>query len=232
MNYKTVTSGIPFIRQRTVRDFSDTDYNAFIDMIKRVEYKGPYETPSTLLPENPGIRFYVDKDNINFVANMVRALHPEFMSHVKKTINWLSGNNRQVVFRTDYNNKADGQAKCREWVQKFQLIKANGKIVRYDKTNPLKGYTQNGTVVPLTAANDNLTWLKEQQKITDSSTTVDSDGNNYDIPNIPAIPGTGGKSNTGGNGMNTNTLLMLGAGALLLFLLLRRKNKQVTQPTL
>ena len=222
MRYKTVFSGIPFIKRNPIRDFSDTTYNDFIDTINRVEYK----TAAQAAASHHCIFFYVNKENLNIIRAMVTALHPEFMKKVSKTTNGGVGTNKHVSFHMLGNNQSGGMlvSEGKSWAQRFQQYKANGRIVKYDKANPLKGYTQNGTVVMLTAANENLDWLDQQRLTTTPSATTDQSGKPYTTTNPP--PKTTAKAAGNIAGMSTNTILMCGAGFLLLFLLFRKRKER------
>lgn len=219
MRYKKATGDIPFISPyQKFRNFSDTDYNTFVDKVNRVEYK----TAAQAGASHHCIHFYTEKANLNEMRNLAAALNPNFMQKaVKKTTNEGSGVNKHVQFMMYGSNTSpkvlvsEGKA----YAKFFQDIKANGRIARYDNTNPLKAYTQNGTVVTLTAANNNAVWITEQDKITTPSTTVDQSGNNK----------AAGKSQNPAvsEGLfTTQNIIIAGVALLLLFFIMKKKKKE------
>lgn len=219
MRYKVAKGDIPFLASQKIRNFSDTFYNNFVDTVKRVEYK----TAAQAGASHHCVHFYSEKASYNDMRNFASALNPDFVKKVKKTTNEGTGQNKHVQFML-YGNT--GSPKClvsegKAFAKFFQDIKSNGKIVRYDITNPLKGYTANGTSVILTAANSNQVWLDQQAKVTTPSTTIDPSGNKKTSGNNqnPLLDGIGNSQGL----FTTQNMIIAGVALLLLFVLFKKK---------
>ena len=220
MRYKNAQDGNIFLRQyQRIRSFSDTDYNTFIDTIKRVEYK----TAAQAGAAHHCVHFYTNKSNFDIIRSFAAALNPEFYNKVKKTTNEGAGTNKHVQFML-YGNS--GSPKClvsegKAYAQFFQNIKANGKIVRYSQLNPLVGYTQNGVAVNLTAANGNQAWLDKITQTTTPANNLNPDGSTKPTTKQNLLNQEGEQEL-----FTTKNMLIAGIALLLLFVLLKKKKKE------
>ena len=222
MRYKVAKSDISFLGPyQRIKNFSDTDYNDFIDTIKKVEYK----TAAQAGASHHCVHFYTNKSNFDIIRAFAAALNPEFYKKVKKITNEPAGANKHVQFML-YGNS--GSPKClvsegKAYAQFFQNIKANGKIVRYSQLNPLVGYTQNGVAVNLTAANGNQVWLDKIAQTTTPANNLNPDGSDK----TPTKQNLLGGGDGDGQGLfTTQNMLIAGAALLLLFVLLKKKKKE------
>ena len=218
MKYEIIPRDEDFFLFSTVRNFSDTEYNQFVEKVSRVRFVKS-DTPRTL-------RFYCAKDDRDNVRKLIMAIAPNFKDYYDKVENKGSSNSSADPWRVSYffkDRKTVDDGAARWWEEYFQKIISNGKIVRFDNTNLLKGYTSNGTVVMLTAAPGNPTWVAEQNKIT-SNSTYDADKAQKEL----GLEGLGNNNSGGNNGgaqslLTPTNLLIAGAVILGLFLLLRKK---------